>query len=389
MKKKNKNNKNTQQNYNHKDKTNKKETNKYDSWKTWNTKKEEPYVYKGKKNQTEFPDFIDLCKATQNQLKTILPIKLLNAGYRDLIVDKGYIYAKGDIPVLLTAHLDTVHREPVKDFYEYINEYKDHIISSPQGIGGDDRCGVYMILQIIKEFKPYILFCEDEESGGIGSSEFCKTEFIKELSDMNFLIELDRANRDDAVFYDCDNPEFTKFIEKTTGFKEAWGTFSDISYLAPACGIAAVNLSCGYYHAHTLREEVNVEEMLYTIEMVKKLLTTESNQFEYIEDDFYKYESYSYHRGIYKKEEYEVITKDNWYDYYDSYEEMLLYNMDETEIELEDKIKLFVYFYGKNFSEEYQCVAGKTEDEAWGKFFKKYPYVCYNDVLDYEMEKIL
>ena len=31
------------------------------------------------------------------------------------------------------------------------------------------------------------------------------------------------------------------------------------------------------------KEKVNVEEMLHTIEVVKKLLTTESEQFEYIE----------------------------------------------------------------------------------------------------------
>ena len=46
-------------------------------WTSYKTK-EEPYVYKGVKNKTAFPEFIDLCKATQKQLRSILPIKLSN-----------------------------------------------------------------------------------------------------------------------------------------------------------------------------------------------------------------------------------------------------------------------------------------------------------------------
>ena len=80
--------------------------------------------------------------------------------------------------------MDTVHKETVKDFYEYYDEENErHIISSPQGIGGDDRCGIYMILEILKTHKCSVLFCEDEEAGGIGSEKFCKTEYITELLD--------------------------------------------------------------------------------------------------------------------------------------------------------------------------------------------------------------
>ena len=222
------------------------------SYGNWKNTYKEPHIYKGVKNKTEFTEFVALCKLTQNELKDMLPKKLLESGYKDVISSDGFIYARGEMPILLTAHMDTVHKIPVIDFYEYVDAKGNHIISSPQGIGGDDRCGVYMILEIIKEYKPYILFCEDEEIGGIGSGKFCRTDFIDELEDMKFLIELDRANEKDAVFYDCDNKEFTKFIEDTTGFVETWGTFSDISNLAPQCNVAAVNLSCGYYHAHQL-----------------------------------------------------------------------------------------------------------------------------------------
>ena len=168
------------------------------------------YVYKGLKNETKFPEFVQLCKYTQEELKEILPLRLVHAGYTTVIKGNGYIYAKGDIPYLLTAHMDTVHRSPVKDFYEYTDANGNHIISSPQGIGGDDRCGIYMILEIIKEFKPSILFCEDEEVGGVGARKFIQTDLAKEL-EFNYAIELDRRGSNDAVFYDCDNEDFEEF----------------------------------------------------------------------------------------------------------------------------------------------------------------------------------
>jgi len=344
-----------------------------------NKTKAKVYTYKGRKNMTEFPDFVKWCMYTQEQLKRILPYELFSAGYTDVVKGDGYIYAKGNIPVLLTAHMDTVHKEPVKDFYEYINEDGNHILSSPQGIGGDDRCGIYMILEIIKEFKPSILFCEDEESGGIGSSKFCKTDLINELSELNYLIELDRANGSDAVFYDCENPDFTDFITTNTGYKEAWGTFSDISYLSPACKVASVNLSCGYYNAHTLGEEVNVEEMLTTIEVVKELLSIESIQFEYIEARYSYGSYYSYGYGGYSKSK----TQSKWDDWYgyDDDDDDSYYNTKTT--------ILWVSWYDPvTYKTEEKHYYGATESAAWVRFFKENGDVCWNHVVDYDVDFI-
>jgi len=345
------------------------------------------YVYKGLKNETKFPEFVQLCKYTQEDLKEILPYRLIKAGYSNVIKADGYIYAKGTMPYLLTAHMDTVHKEPVKDFYEYTNEKGEHIISSPQGIGGDDRCGIYMILEIIKEFKPSILFCEDEEIGGVGSDKFCATEFINELADLKFLIELDRANGKDAVFYDCDNKDFTKFITENTGYKETWGSFSDISNLAPACRVAAVNLSCGYYNAHTLSEEVNVEEMLNTIDTVKYLLQVESEQFEYIECKRYGYGygyGYGSYYGRYSSSYWDDFDDDDWYDnYYSKYKST---SKSTTETKEDKPFCVLEVMYEDIFDEEcYTFKAyGATEAEAWVNFFKENPTVCYNQVLDWD-----
>ena len=351
------------------------------------------YDYKGLKNVTSYPDFVELCKPSQKELKNMLLEKLLFNGYTEVITGDGYLYAKGNVPVLLTAHMDTVHKENVKDFYEYYDEEEGkHIISSPQGIGGDDRCGVYMILEIIKTHKCSILFCEDEESGGIGSSKFCKTELINELSDLKYLIELDRANKNDAVFYDCENDDFTKFIEENTGHKEAIGSFSDISNLSPDCRVASVNLSCGYYNAHTTSEYVIVEEMLDTIDAVKKLLNVECEQFEYIEKVYYS--QYNRYYGGNRKGAYD------WYDDYDDYYygnrnyrgcyggyyDSIYNKQPKTEQKKEDEEKsLYIYIYPLHEDEFDTYVSnGKTEDEAFGRFFMDNPTLCFADVFDYE-----
>ena len=348
---------------------------------------------KGKLNETKFPEFIKLCKLEQMALKDILIDELLASGY-EVNYGDGYLYAKGNIPVLLTSHMDTVHKTPVIDFYEYYDEEKKrHIVSSPQGIGGDDRCGIYIILEIIKTHKCSVLFCEDEEIGGVGSRKFCKSKLIDDLSKLNYLIELDRANGTDAVFYDCENDEFTEFITKNTGYKTAWGSFSDISNLAPECGVAAVNLSCGYYNAHTTSEYVVIEEMMNTIEVVKKLLDVEcEEQFEYIEFN-YGYGNYGYGYGGYYGGYYGSYGKgygrsyyDDDDDFYDSYYKHQLKNKNTNNKKEEEKVRsLVIMFACDSFEETLMYVSnGKSVEEAFGKFFIDNPSYCFDDVADYE-----
>ena len=95
-------------------------------------------------------DFITICKLNQTNLKEIL-VNEMSKYYKasDIIDDAGFLYVRGS-NVLLTAHMDTVHKEPVKQVVVEKHEGKT-IVSSPQGIGGDDRCGVYMILEILEE----------------------------------------------------------------------------------------------------------------------------------------------------------------------------------------------------------------------------------------------
>lgn len=223
--------------------------------------------------------FEEILRMRQKELKHFLAAYLKEQGYT---VDrqKGFLYAEGETPVLLVAHLDTVHQEKPS----IICRSEDgRYMMSPQGIGGDDRCGVYMILQILNEARCHVLFCEDEETGGRGARAFAGSG-IK--VDVNYIVEMDRRGNNDAVFYQCDNPEFTKFV-CSFGFEEASGSFSDISIVAPYLKTAAVNISAGYYNEHRLHEMIDSFAMQNNIDRIIQMAQTQTMRYPYAERGFF------------------------------------------------------------------------------------------------------
>lgn len=200
--------------------------------------------------------------------------------YNNIVKTKDYIYAEGNIPLMLVAHLDTVHHSlPVHIFHDQ----NKNVLWSPEGLGADDRAGVWAILQLITaEKKPYIIFTTQEEVGGIGA--YAVIDTIKDIPPINLIVELDRRGSNDAVFYHCDNDDFVDYIEKF-GFVKGYGSFSDISIICPEWGIAGVNLSTGYYNAHTKEEYLNINELNDVISRVKIMINElPSEPFEYIEE---------------------------------------------------------------------------------------------------------
>ena len=261
--------------------------------------------------------FKALCKLTEDELLYGLNVELEKIGCNDVIVTKDYILSHGNIPVMLFAHLDTVHREIVSEIVD-----DGYTISSPQGIGGDDRCGVFMVLNVVKKLqkfgmRPYVCFTTEEEVGGIGVSRFIKDYPVNEF-DVKFLIEFDRANANDMVFYDCINKDWIDYVGEKTGLKEAFGSYTDICDVMSAWQVVGVNISCGYYKAHTLAEYVDFYEMWRNINKVVDWLKDEKfeTRFEYIEDmknygylfGYKNYEDYVYENGY---NEYDIYDEDN------------------------------------------------------------------------------
>jgi hypothetical protein len=209
---------------------------------------------------------IELLTMTQPELKNHV-IKTTKAmGYEPVTAD-GYVYCAGTLPVMLVAHLDKVNDIPT------IISTSDagNVLSSPQGIGGDDRAGVYMLFRIGELTGCHLLFCEDEEIGRIGAGKFTRSDIFPAV---NYIVELDRRGDNDAVFYNCANLDFIKFIE-SFDFVEARGSCSDISEVAPHLDIAAVNISTGYYQEHSTNEYIRLDVVETNIERVAAMITSE------------------------------------------------------------------------------------------------------------------
>ena len=230
--------------------------------------------------------FETILRSTQPELKILLQAWLHRHGYAP-ISRRGYLYAEGSVPVLLVAHLDTVHRELVRDICYNADQT---VVMSPQGIGGDDRAGVWMTLYILQHVRCHVVFCEDEEIGCVGARKFSRR---KQLPRVNYIVEMDRRGGNDAVFYRCDNPSFTEYICEF-GFELAYGSCSDISYIAPCMDVAAVNISCGYYCEHQRHEYIRMDQMRKNAQRIAEMVATPSPRFEYREQrddsiDFWRY----------------------------------------------------------------------------------------------------
>lgn len=278
--------------------------------------------------------FEKICRMSQKDLKKFVT-KKLEETHDIVIAEDGFVFAQGDFPVLLVAHLDTVHKSLPRVIH--YNKKTDSL-SSPQGIGGDDRCGVYMVLEAVKQFNCSVLFCEDEEVGGVGAEKFTKSDLAQSL-EFNYMIEFDRRGKNDAVFYECDNVDFTNFITEEF-YKTAWGSFSDISILAPFFGCAAVNLSCGYYNAHTTQEYVVLSEMEQSLDMALRILakTSDEDVFEYV-SAWDEYEFDNFEKTYY-------VT---WYAEYEPYS-------------------------------GWEEVKAKSKEEAVGKFLMAHTNLTYDDI---------
>jgi hypothetical protein len=257
-------------------------------------------------------DIEKILKLNQEDLLDFSYLELLKRGYRDrnILYTNDYVYAKGNIPILLVAHYDIVHKEIPKII---VNDKRQRILWSPTGIGGDDRCGVYAILKICEKLKPYVLFTTDEEIGGVGVRKF-----VKEIDEIpvNFIIEIDRKGNEEVVFYQCGNKEFQNYII-SFGFEKNYGSYSDVSTLSTHYDIAGCNVSAGYYNQHTTTEHIYMEHLENTMEKVMNILKdTINHKFYDCQEVKYTTPKYNYGYG------WDYGYDEDWYsDWYYDYTE--------------------------------------------------------------------
>ena len=215
--------------------------------------------------------------------------------------DDNYIFAvpkKASNHVMLVSHIDTVSRPKKVVLHE-----NNGVLRNLNGVlGADDRAGVFAVLEIVeKSIKanqplPNLLFTNYEETGGVGVRQFCKDKIAQNVeTDIWLMIELDRRGVNDAVYYS--DPELAvKDLVDAVGYKEAWGSYSDVSTLSDHNDIAHVNLSIGYFNEHSKDEILVLSIVEYAIDNVLALMPMVERQYN-IE---YKPKGYTWTKGGWK-----------------------------------------------------------------------------------------
>jgi hypothetical protein len=181
----------------------------------------------------------------------------------------GWCYAPGASPLLLVAHTDTVHRAPPSVLY---HDPKESVVWAPEGLGADDRAGVYAIAAVLGAgLRPHVLLTDGEEIGGRGASAAAAD---LPPPPVHYMVQLDRAGASDAVYYQHQPRRAERRYFARRGFQRAYGTYTDIVELMPAWQIAGVNLSVGYYLQHSKAEHLRLGELCRTIDAVCRMVAS-------------------------------------------------------------------------------------------------------------------
>ena len=196
----------------------------------------------------------------------------------------------------VVSHIDTVHRSHVNlieenkrlvinqsvfeidDDTEEITLYATHPETGEKtGIGGDDKCGVFVCLEMFKNFdKLKGAFFVEEEIGMLGSKQ----------SDDNFFVDVGYAIQFDAPsanwitevcsgvrLFDTDFKDLIKPHLNECGYTQfSNDPFTDVNQLASKYDFCCLNLGCGYYRQHTNNEYVIVGEVFSSLDTGKNLI---------------------------------------------------------------------------------------------------------------------
>ena len=219
----------------------------------------------------------------------------------------------------IVAHMDQVQEKHSKDFIAY--EAEDIIIGfSPkireqQGLGADDKCGLWIGLKCLQKFDCLKLaFFVGEEVGCKGSG-LANMAFF---DDCRFVIEPDRKGAEDLITQIGWTPlcsdDFLKDIGfKKFGYKETDGMMTDIEALKDnGLMLSCINLSCGYYKPHSNEEFVYKPALLNCLAFVDHIIKTCTKVYPHIDNTAY-YERQNYYGDIYDdyySEIYDMLTND-------------------------------------------------------------------------------
>jgi len=204
--------------------------------------------------------------------------------------DVGNIYVtKGEAEFYpcVVAHTDTVHelesiniRETLDHGMLCLSAYNDS--GMPTGIGGDDKCGVFVCLEVIKSLNNIkAVFLVGEEFGcygarmanpiffdNVGYAIQFDAPYHNWVSHVSYGVKLFDEN---GEFYNHIQPILEKYMGKYTLGNHP---YTDVCVLKNKYDFSCINISVGYHNMHTREEFVDVNTTLRTVEIAKDMINT-------------------------------------------------------------------------------------------------------------------
>lgn len=273
------------------------------------------------------------------QLEEMEGISFYRDETQNIYITKGVLEQDEYYPMFI-AHTDTVH--PLVDKIVVEEEYltkpptygksfdsTQHLSlkayqtnGTPTGIGGDDKAGVFIALELLRILPKVKIGLFVSEETGCHGSKMCDETFLK---DVGYAIQFD-APGDHLITRICwgvklydDDGDFIKIAKSTfeswmqTKASEQTHPYTDVSQIKQKSDFSCINFSCGYYNMHSAEEFVVVEDVENAITMAEDLvgkLGLKKYKFEYTPYKF-DWKIYGYYSSVEDIEYEEVEDDDN------------------------------------------------------------------------------
>ena len=195
----------------------------------------------------------------------------------NLYLTKGVLDSTDEYFPCVVSHMDTVHRSHrnlienkvrltiKEDNLGWLTAHHPET-DKQTGIGGDDKCGVYVCLELFKNFdKLKGAFFVEEEIGMLGSKESDDRFF----ENVGYAIQFDAPSSNwitevcsGVKLFDEDFKTEIKGVLNESGYnKFSIDPFTDVNQLAKKYDFNCLNLGCGYYRQHSDSEYVIIREV--------------------------------------------------------------------------------------------------------------------------------
>jgi putative aminopeptidase FrvX len=222
-----------------------------------------------------------------DELSQIKGIQVVCDEHKNIYVTKGTL-DEGEYYPMFISHTDTVHNlvdeivvkeEYLLRPYTFGKDFGSEQIlclkaydkdDKPTGIGGDDKCGIFICLELLRQLEKVKIALFVSEETGCHGSKMVNLDF---LNDVGYCVQYD-APGDHLISHSCSgtvlfdiDSDFYKIAYNA--ISEGFGNemlvqahpYTDIMIMKQKSDLSCINMSCGYYNMHTASEFVCISDV--------------------------------------------------------------------------------------------------------------------------------